>query len=130
MKIWKYIKFALWGYWRIPKGDYCYSLPKGSENATGCFTPRKIYCPYWDQIEDRHHQENGYCHWLGYGDYEINHDDSREFLNVKTGEVDTASSMPFGVGLLWDQCKECGLKNYSEKEIEKMYAECMKVRQK
>ena len=65
-----------------------------------------------------------------YGDYEINHDDSREFLNVKTGEVDTASEMPFGVGLLWDQCKECGLKPYSEKEIKKMYAECMKDRQK
>jgi len=42
------------------------------------------YCPYWDCIEHFPHQSNGYCHFLRRGD------DARG-------------------GLLWDQCKECGV---------------------
>lgn len=42
------------------------------------------YCPFWDKIEQWPHQSNGYCHFLKKGD------------NA-------------GGGLLWDQCKECGV---------------------
>ena len=44
-------------------------------------------------------------------------------MNVKTGEITTAPNMPFGVGLLWDSVKECGLRDYSDKELRKLYGE-------
>lgn len=112
MKIWKSIKFALWGYWQIPKVDYCYSLPKGSENATGGYTPRRICCPYWDKLEGHQYQEDGYCHWMDCGDY-----------------FQDENGVPNGTMLLWDQVKECGLNKYSEKEEKKMYEKCMKERE-
>lgn len=43
-------------------------------------------CPFWDKISHFPDQENGYCHFLKSGDF---NDD--------------------GVGLLWDQCKACGV---------------------
>jgi len=43
-------------------------------------------CPFWDIDMDAPPQQNGYCHLLGSGD---NEDE--------------------GLGLLWDQCKICGL---------------------
>lgn len=43
-------------------------------------------CPYWCIDDNRPEQENGYCSYLDIGDWEM------EF------------------GLLWDQCKECGIK--------------------
>jgi hypothetical protein len=46
-------------------------------------------CPFWDVIEEFPHQDNGYCHYLKSGDWQ--------------GE---------GIGLLWDQCKECGVNEY------------------
>lgn len=64
----------------IPKGMYCYD-----ENGT---------CPYWDLIEDKPEQLNGYCRYLEIGDW-----------------------MERSGGLLWDQCKECGIKD----DIEEIY---------
>lgn len=55
-------------------------------------------CPYWDRVDGYHYQNNGFCHWLDSGDWESK-----------------------GHSLLWDQVKECGLRNYSEKEERKMY---------
>lgn len=108
MKIWKYIKFCLWGYWRIPKGDYCYKMLEVIYPEQTNLPPRIRVkrCPYWESKENQPHQDNGYCHWIGEGDHD--HE---------------------GLGLLWDQIKECGLNEYSEKEEEKMYAECMKGRE-
>ncbi len=59
----------------IPEGLYCYSI-------IGDETKR---CPYWDKNPDKPSQENGYCHFLGEGDWDCE-----------------------GLSLLWDQCKECG----------------------
>jgi len=68
----------------IPKGPYCYTM------IEGVYTP----CPHWSMREDKPHQENGYCSFLGEGDWE---DD--------------------GPSLLWDQVKECGVNdNIDEKE--------------
>lgn len=55
----------------IPIGMYCYD--------------KNGKCPYWDINKDKPSQENGYCHFLGEGDWESEH-----------------------LSLLWDQCKECG----------------------
>ena len=122
MKIWKYIKFCF-NYFRIPKGDYCYRVVKVIDNPNGTSTLKTKQCPYWDNIEGLHYQESGYCHWLERGDHDINNDEAIELKNVKTGEITKAPDMPFGIGLLWDKCKECGLRPYSDKELEKMYGD-------
>ena len=49
----------------------------------------KCKCPFWDVIEEFPHQDNGYCHYLKSGDWQDQ-----------------------GIGLLWDQCKECGVNEY------------------
>lgn len=69
-------------YIRIPKGDYCYK-------AIGFSNHRyKIkLCPYWSRRTDKPYQLSGYCKYLKVGDWE--HE---------------------GIGLLWDQVKQCGIK--------------------
>lgn len=56
-------------------------IPKG----TYCYG-EKGPCPYWGSAPDQERQNNGYCALLKSGDWQ--HD---------------------GIGLLWDQCKECGI---------------------
>lgn len=109
-KIIKFLQLHLYHRWRIPKGDYCY------------FDRRSNPCPYWDIREDWPEQENGYCHFLGWGDMDKNNDESiiLERLDMETGEVverTPASEMPFGISLLWDQCKECGVNLDDELEM-------------
>lgn len=65
----------------IPEGEYCYSV-KIHEDG---FVERKT-CPFWDKIIDFPKQNNGYCHFRKQGDWQGS-----------------------GIGMLWDQCKECGL---------------------
>lgn len=48
-------------------------------------------CPYWGMDETQESQNNGYCALLKQGDWQ--HD---------------------GIGLLWDQCKECGINDPDE----------------
>jgi hypothetical protein len=45
-------------------------------------------CPYWTKSPNHSEQNNGYCHYLATGDW-----------------------MGPGWGLLWDMCKECGIKH-------------------
>lgn len=72
---------------KIPVGLYCYKIKKIKE-----FSIEIDCCPYWDINLTKPDQENGYCHYLGYGDWEAEH-----------------------LSLLWDQVKECGI-NELEKE--------------
>ena len=67
----------------IPPGVYCYSKTEPLPDGIG----RRILdlCPFWELRDDKPEQENGYCHYL------------------KSGDWDMAG------GLLWDQCKECGI---------------------
>lgn len=57
---------------KIPKGLYCYD-----ENGL---------CPHWSCHPEHGEQNNGYCAFMKYGDWEDDH-----------------------FSLLWDQCKECGI---------------------
>lgn len=64
------------------------------EWAQRLFIPRGVYCnnmttrcPYWSIHSDKPEQENGYCAYLGSGDWGHN-----------------------GFGLLWDAVKECDVK--------------------
>ena len=77
----------------IPKGSYCY-------NANGI-------CPFWDKDNTKDEQENGYCHFLKRGDWDMNAEGGR-MIDVKTGEVIELDYYSIG-GLLWDQVKECGV---------------------
>jgi N-glycosidase YbiA len=66
----------------IPKGIYCY------DNLG--------LCPYWDKSDEHPHQENGYCAFLGRGDWEAEI------------PADFPGHFPVScVSLLWDQVKEC-----------------------
>ena len=64
----------------IPQGLYCYD-----ENGV---------CPFWVKVTNKPSQEDGYCQYLGVGDWEMGQ----------------------GHGLLWDQCKECGINENFERE--------------
>lgn len=55
----------------IPQGIYCYD--------------EEGLCPYWSIDKDKPFQDNGYCHFLKKGDWELKG------------------------GLIWDQCKECNI---------------------
>lgn len=69
----------------IPRGIFCYAYNFDSsdpEEMTG------YLCPFWDLREDKPEYENGYCHYLKRGDWEVDH-----------------------YSLLYDECKECSV-NY------------------
>ena len=63
-------------------------------------------------------QYSGYCHFLKIGDLDIAKETT--FKNLKTGEVSMGNEMPFPVGLLWDQCKECDV-NVEDEDDEDDY---------
>lgn len=104
-KILKYLTFFFYGYWQVPKGLYCYTYRKNKQG----FEQIKI-CPYWDKIDSLPEQNSGYCHWLEQGDIDINNDENYVLKNIKTGDETLAKDIGFPVSLLWDQCKECGVK--------------------
>lgn len=70
------------------------------------FIPRGIYCytkylglfyvcPFWSRDLSKEEQEDGYCYYLQRGDWETE-----------------------GLSLLWDQCKECGIKTKDIYEVD------------
>jgi len=94
----------------IPKGFYCYSIKKG----------KRVMCPYWSIRADKPEQENGYCAYLGKGDWELHKDHD---FNVETRQPDgtyaksvvKGKDMPFSPSLLWDMCKECSRRQRDER---------------
>lgn len=91
----------------IPKGMYCYD-----ENGT---------CPYWGLDKNHDKQENGYCSYMGKGDWDIN----KEWTVFKVRQEDgsekevyaSGEELGIQVGLLWDKCKECNIKMLDEREV-------------
>lgn len=76
----------------IPAGLYCYTLVSGKP---GSIMPRRWRCPYWDWNPWAPGQFNGYCHLIKSGDW-----------SYRNG------------GILWDMCKECGLNDDYDEEME------------
>lgn len=67
----------------IPKGMFCISFAGfDSKEGVGLYAR----CPFWELRADKPEFENGYCHYLGRGDWEVE-----------------------GLSLLYDECKECGV---------------------
>jgi hypothetical protein len=94
----------------IPKGLYCYS---GS-----CAPGSKTFklCPYWSSKKNRPEQENGYCSYLGKGDWEINREKKIVIARVhqKDGSYKEVKEKygpdrPSFFGILFDMCKECSV---------------------
>lgn len=81
----------------IPKGPYCYTY---KDDEYYC-------CPYWSIDKTKPIQANGYCSYMEKGDWNLN--EGAVLTDLKTGEETPVEDLPFGVGLLWDQCKECGV---------------------
>jgi len=52
----------------------------------GCYCYDEENCPYWDRSSKHNEQDNGYCWYLEEGDWQER-----------------------SAGLLWDQCKICGI---------------------
>lgn len=102
----------------IPKGWYCHGTFSGPVGADGVVPTTVGDCPFLFKIKGRPKQEDGYCVLLGTGDYEMNrrkHTAVLTYRNPKTGKskkkkVKFGPSNPSFFSLLWDQCKECGLK--------------------
>ena len=76
----------------IPYGHYCHATLE-NENE----------CPFWNFDNEKPEQDNGYCHYLKRGDWDLH--GKGEIFNVKTGEKIEIEDYPWG--LLWDMCKEC-----------------------
>lgn len=109
----------------IPSGMYCYD-----SNGT---------CPFWDRKPREYpSQEDGYCHYLGKSDWELNEESqgyvvmihcptNRELEGKSIKElfndddiIDKVSGkkVHFGTSLLWDQCKECGINTEDDEDVE------------
>ena len=69
----KILKFL--GRFLIPRDYYCYRR----------YNNIWISCPFWSCDKTKPEQENGYCSFIGRGDWESD-----------------------GLSLLWDKVKECG----------------------
>lgn len=104
----------------IPTGIYCYS---GS-----CAPGSKTFkiCPYWEKMDDRPEQENGYCKYLRKGDWEINREEQtiietshdEDNTEVKR-EIKCGPDNPSFMSLLWDMCKDPDCPKYNlDEEIE------------
>lgn len=78
---------------KIPQGPYCYHgwVETPNIDVNGVSHGKVKACPFWGMDERKPRQMNGYCTYLGYGDWERK-----------------------GSGLLWDACKECGINDGDE----------------
>jgi hypothetical protein len=100
-------KIIAW--FRIPRGYYCHTQKS---------------CPYHSIRDDKPYQENGYCSYLGKGDWDLNDEIKDKDVEVEYRQKDGSYKkvmMKYGdlppTSLLWDMCKECGVKSKSWKEI-------------
>ena len=94
----------------IPQGYYCY---------TGKLKTNEKICPYWKKISSKNIQENGFCEYLGKGDYEINREERIDILHcknknsrwsIKKIKVNKDNPAVLNISLLWDKVKMCNIK--------------------
>jgi hypothetical protein len=92
----------------IPAGPYCYTY----------IDSYRYVCPYYSIRKGYHSQEDGYCAYLGKGDYEINREAYWTSGDDPGGEPQTAVEIGIPMSLLWDMCKECGINTEWEEKDE------------
>jgi len=118
----------------IPNGYYCYN-----ENGV---------CPFWESKKGEYpEQEDGYCHFLGKSDWELNEVKQHTYILTKANdetlvgktvaevygstippEIDLISGkvIHFALSLIWDQCKECNVNN----DVDDEYIESITINEK
>ena len=86
----------------IPKGIYCY-------DSNGI-------CPFWEKDDNKPYQHNGYCYYLGKGDWELNKEyEETSYISYSKNSDEIGEKFVDVMGegfphsLLWDQVKECGI---------------------
>ena len=86
----RFLKILLWHRWRIPKGDYCYKIIDVVPHPTDGVVIHTKRCPYWEmkKVFGYDDEEEGYCTLIDLSD-----------------------------ALIWDQCKQCGIRNYFWREV-------------
>lgn len=100
---------------RIPEGFYCYTYEKD----------QYVPCPFYSKIKERPEQENGYCSYLGKGDWNINesYPPLMEIIRMRKDRTSEKVMVPketlLPLSLLWDGCKECGVKFIEDKNERK-----------
>jgi len=98
----------------IPDGYYCHGQYVTYANSN---SETINDCPFWFKIKKRAKHENGYCVLLGKGDYELNREPNIGIWRsvdkgkvIKKWKAKYGPNNPSSSSLLWDQCKECGIK--------------------
>jgi len=76
----------------IPHGQYCHASLENEKE-----------CPFWDIDKSKEERDNGYCHYMKKGDWDL-HAPVITY-DMKTGEKYYSGDHAWG--LLWDMCKEC-----------------------
>ena len=98
---------------KIPHGDYCYD-DRGD-------------CPYWFRRKRTNgkrklgKQENGYCSYLGKGDWDMNSEPRWITKYMRNGEWDSkrrsADEIGIPMSLLWDSVKMCSENTWDDFEL-------------
>lgn len=96
----------------IPDGFYCFTRVKD----------KYVTCPFYSKVKGRHEQEDGYCSYLGQGDWDINAsypslmEVSKKQEDGTMKKVMISKEELFPLSLLWDGVKECSVK-FNDKGI-------------
>jgi hypothetical protein len=87
-----------------------------------CYDENGI-CPFWENKSDLPVQENGYCHYLGKSDYDLNEEYNKECKIIYAKNKDEVGKtieeifdLHFPSSLIWDRCKECGINDEIDEE--------------
>jgi hypothetical protein len=94
---------------KIPKGFYCYD--------------KNGICPYWSKDLNLPEQENGCCSFLKTNDFKENEKQGIVVWKDKNGNETKTEPHDIPISLLWNQVKECGENEYTDKEIEELIDE-------
>lgn len=100
----------------IPTGMYCYKYIGKSYTDDGILILRTHHCPFWSLNKKKPKQANGYCSYLGKGDWDLAYHPHVTWEHGHAVDyIDTEMTM---YGLIWDCCKECGVNDEWEDEDE------------
>jgi hypothetical protein len=94
----------------IPKGHYCSTY----------INEYKYECPYWSFREGHEEYEDGYCAYLGKGDYELNRE--RKYVMKRKDGTVIGEGTAFELGelklsTLFDQVKMCNINMLDDEDI-------------
>jgi len=100
----------------IPKGVYCYRIKGASVMDDGMVVLHTHNCPFWSRNKKKPKQSNGYCSYLGKGDWDLAYHPHVTWEHGKAVDyIDTEMTM---YGLLWEMVKECSINDEWEDEDE------------